>query len=87
MSYSKSDVINNISEQVNLSKAEIKTVLDAAFAEITFLAASDSVAIHDFGVFKSRTRAARAGRNPQDGSVIQIAESTSMVFKATKHAK
>jgi DNA-binding protein HU-beta len=85
MTSSKSDLIAAVAKRNGSTKAEVKRILDATFDIINALALDGPVAIHNFGVFKRKTRAARAGRNPQTGAVIQIAESTSLHFKATKH--
>ena len=74
--------------QTNRPKSEINGMLKAAFWAIKNLADSgETVRIHNFGTFVNKTRAARAGRNPATGEAIQIAESTSLQFKATKHSK
>ena len=89
MRFSKTDLVNGVVNALpGLTKKDTRVIIDNVFTAIQCYASDDGVlAIRDFGVFKTRTRAARKGRNPQDGSVIQIAESISMVFKATKHAK
>jgi nucleoid DNA-binding protein len=72
----------------SLTKADIKQILKTAFDDIKLTAdAGETVRIHNFGTFVNKTRAAREGRNPATGEAIQIAESTSLHFKATKHGK
>lgn len=74
--------------QTNRPKSEITALLKAAFVSIADIAdAGETVRIHNFGTFVNKTRAARAGRNPATGEAIQIAESTTLHFKATKHSK
>lgn len=71
-----------------LTKADIKHILQDAFEGINQITmAGTAVRIHNFGTFKTKTRAARTGRNPQTGEAIQIAESTVLGFKPTKHGK
>ena len=40
-----------------------------------------------FGTFEVRERAAREGKNPKTGEVIQIAASKSVGFKTSKNLK
>lgn len=71
-----------------LSKNLVKNILRSAFDAINAkTAAGETVRINNFGTFQMKTRAARTGRNPQTGEAIQIAESTTLGFKPTKHGK
>lgn len=45
------------------------------------LAAGDAVTLSGFGTFEVRDRAARIGRNPQNGEPIEIAASRVAAFK------
>ena len=47
-------------------------------------AAADKVALVGFGTFSVSERAAREGRNPKTGEVIQIAAGKVVKFKAGK---
>jgi DNA-binding protein HU-beta len=85
MSQSKSDLIALVAEQTGNTKTDVKTILDAAFDYIKRITVKESLAIHDFGVFKIKDRAARTGRNPSTGEQIQIPASSVLSFKATKH--
>ncbi|MCC2618004.1 HU family DNA-binding protein [Aestuariibacter halophilus] len=84
----KSQLIDAIAEKADLSKADAGKALDAITAQITLqLAAGESVALVGFGTFKISERAARQGRNPQTGAVIQIAASKVPSFSAGKQLK
>ena len=79
---------NKLPETISVSKAQLKTILQAAFADLKEITdAGNSVRIHNFGTFSSRTRSARTGRNPATGEAIQIPESVTLGFKPTKHSK
>jgi len=79
---------NRLPETISVSKSQLKTILQAAFADIgEVTGAGNTLRIHNFGTFVNKTRAAREGRNPATGETIQIAESTTLHFKATKHGK
>ena len=84
----KSDLVSAIADNSGLSKADAGRALEATTSAISgALASGDSVAITGFGSFSVRARAARKGRNPQTGAVIQISESNVPAFKAGKLLK
>ena len=84
----KSELINAIAEQANLSKADTGRALDALTKTIeTALIAGDSVTLVGFGTFAVKDRPARIGRNPQTGREISIAASKKPSFKAGKTLK
>jgi DNA-binding protein HU-beta len=84
----KSELINAIAEQSNLSKADAGRSLDALIKTIeTTLKAGDSIALVGFGTFDVKARAARTGRNPQTGREITIAAANVPSFKPGKGLK
>jgi DNA-binding protein HU-beta len=84
----KAELIDAVSEQTGLAKAEATKAVDAVFDSITTaLKAGDTVALIGFGSFVVKDRAARAGRNPRTGETIEIAASKVPGFKAGKALK
>ena len=84
----KTDLINAIAEQANLSKADAGRSLDAFINTIeTTLKAGDVITLVGFGTFQVKARAARTGRNPQTGQEITIAAANVPSFKAGKGLK
>jgi DNA-binding protein HU-beta len=84
----KSELINAIAEQANLSKADAGRSLDALIKTIeTTLKAGDSIALVGFGTFAVKERAERTGRNPQTGQEITIAAAKAPSFKPGKGLK
>jgi DNA-binding protein HU-beta len=84
----KSQLINAIAEQGNLSKADASRSLDALIKTIeTTLKAGDSIALVGFGTFAVKDRAERTGRNPQTGQEITIAAAKVPSFKPGKALK
>lgn len=83
------DLVSAVQDEMpSESKNLVKNVLRSAFDAINAkTAAGETVRIYNFGTFQTKTRAARTGRNPQTGEAIQIAESTTLGFKPTKHGK
>ena len=84
----KTELIDQISESADLSKAAAGRALDATLDAITgALKNSDPVVLVGFGTFQVKDRAARMGRNPQTGAPIQIAAARVPSFKAGKALK
>ena len=84
----KAELIDAVSTHTGLQKADATRAVDAVFDSITSaLKSGDTVALLGFGTFVVKPRAARAGRNPQTGAVIQIAASKAPGFKAGKALK
>jgi len=81
----KSELIDAIATQADLSKADAGRALDATIQAITgALKEGDSVALVGFGTFSVKQRAEREGRNPKTGEAITIPAATVPGFKAGK---
>lgn len=81
----KSELIDRIRAEANVTRNEAETALNAALKVITeTLQSSEPVQIIGFGTFDVRNRAARTGRNPRTGETLQIAASRRVAFKAGK---
>lgn len=84
----KSQLIDKIAENADLSKASAGRALDALIEAVSdSLKEGDQVALVGFGTFSVRERSARTGRNPQTGAEIQIAAAKVPGFKAGKALK
>lgn len=84
----KTELIDAISAQSELSKADAKKALDATIQTITnALAGGDDVTLIGFGTFSVKDRAARTGRNPQTGKEIAIPASRIPSMKVGKALK
>lgn len=79
----KSELIEAVAKEADLSKAAAGAFLDATIAAVTkAVAKGDSVTLVGFGTFKSSKRAARTGRNPATGKEIKIPATTVARFTA-----
>jgi DNA-binding protein HU-beta len=79
----KAELIDAISAQAGLSKADSKKALDAFIGATTgALKAGDRISLVGFGSFSVSSRDARTGRNPQTGKEIKIAAKKVVKFKA-----
>lgn len=84
----KSELIDIVSEETGLSKADSVRALDAITDSITqALKKGDTVSLIGFGTFSVKERAARTGRNPATGETINIKASKTPSFKAGKAFK
>lgn len=84
----KSQLIDEIADSADISKAAAGRALDAFTDSVTrALKDDDQVALVGFGTFSVRERAARSGRNPQTGATIQISAAKIPSFKAGKALK
>jgi DNA-binding protein HU-beta len=85
----KSQFIELVAERAEMSKAAAARVVDAIFdtaggAISEAVRTAGQLSIPGFGKFSSKTRAAREGRNPRTGTVIQIPERTTVSFSPGK---
>lgn len=79
----KSELIENVASENNLSKTEAKKVLESVLSNIAKGIANDGkVGLLGFGNFSTVERKARLGRNPQTGQPLEIAAKTVVKFKA-----
>ena len=86
--HTKSSLIDSVAKEVDLSKAQVEKVYNSIVGTISkAISGGDTVALSDFGVFGSRQRKARSGRNPKTGSVIQIASKKVATFKFGKKVR
>ena len=84
----KSELIDAIADEADISKAAAGRALDALTDAITdALKKGDTVSLVGFGTFSVRKRAARTGRNPRTGETIMIKASKNPAFKAGKALK
>jgi DNA-binding protein HU-beta len=84
----KSDLIEHIAQQADISKAGASRALEAAIDAITeALKNGDSVSLVGFGTFVATEREARTGRNPRTGVAIKIAKAKVPKFRPGKALK
>ncbi len=84
----KSELIDHIAQQADISKAAASRALEAAIDAITdTLKKGDSVSLVGFGTFVATEREARTGRNPRTGVAIKIAKAKVPKFRPCKALK
>ena len=84
----KSELIDQIAESADLSKAAAGRALDATIAAVKVaLKKGGMVSLVGFGTFYVGKRAARSGRNPHTGAAIKIKAAKVPKFRAGKGIK
>lgn len=79
----KSELVESIAESAGISKAAAEKGLNGMLGAITnALKKGDKVTLVGFGTFSVANRAARQGRNPQTGKMINIGAKKVAKFKA-----
>jgi DNA-binding protein HU-beta len=84
----KADIVDKVHEVLGDTKAQseraVDTVVDAIVAG---LKKGDEVSIAGLGIFSTKMRPARQGRNPRTGETIQIAAMRVPKFRPAKALK
>ncbi len=84
----KNDLIAEVSDSAEMSKADAARAVDSVFDAITSaLSGGGEVRLVGFGTFSTVQRKASEGRNPRTGEKIQIPASIQPKFKAGKGLK
>jgi len=84
----KTDLIEHIAQQADISKAAAGRALDALLEGVSStLRKGGSVTLVGFGTFAVSTRAAREGRNPRTGEAIKIKKARTPKFRPGKALK
>lgn len=84
----KSELIDEIAAQAEISKTAAGKALDAVLASVTnALQQGDQVTLVGFGTFFVGERSARNGRNPRTGDTIEIKATKQPKFRAGKSLK
>lgn len=84
----KIKLVDTVAKQTGCSKKDVENIVNATLESITkALAQKDDVLFVGFGTFKVEKRAARKGRNPKTGEVIDIPAHRVIRFKPGKLLK
>ena len=84
----KTDLIEVISNQSKISRADTKLCVEVILEELTLaIALGKRVEVRGFGVFYKRHRKGRIGINPKTGQKTEVAEKFVPFFKPGKLLK
>ncbi len=86
--WNKSELVEVVARETGLTKVAAGEAVDTILSTITqALQARERVQLTGFGIFETRERKARTGRNPQSGAAMYIPATTVPAFKAGKALK
>jgi DNA-binding protein HU-beta len=84
----KGELIEAVAKNAKINKRAAGEAVDATFESISkAIRRSKRFQVPGFGTFTVRSRKARKGRNPQNGSVINIKASRTVGFKPAPDLK
>ena len=84
----KTELAAAVAEKTGLSKKDAERVVAATLETITqTLQKGEKVQLSGFGIFETKEREARVGRNPRTKEAIQIPATKTPAFKASKTLK
>lgn len=78
----KKDIVNKMAAETDIKQVDIKKVVQMTFdIIIDSLAKGEKIELRNFGVFKTKARKGRMGRNPKTGQQVPVAAKRVAVFK------
>lgn len=84
----KLEFITAISEKTGQNKDDVEVIFSALFDVLTeALVKQDKITIPGFGIFSTKVREARKGRNPSTGAEIDIPKTLVANFKIAAQLK
>ena len=84
----KADIIDKVHGVLGTTKADAERAVETVISSIVSgLKGGDEVSIAGLGIFATKARPARQGRNPRTGESIHIAATRTAKFRASKALK
>ena len=84
----KKDLAVKLAKEINLTDANTLEIIRAVFDLICeSIVAGETLEFRGFGVFKTKIRKARLGRNPKANTSVNVPERRVVVFKMGKELK
>jgi integration host factor subunit beta len=78
----KKELIDRIAERTQAKRVTVKSIIQAFLDEITReLSENNRLEFRDFGVFETRTRAARVAQNPKTLERVEVPAKRTVKFK------
>jgi len=82
MKLTKRELIIKIAEDISIPQKTIREIIEAFIFKISdALSKGENVEFRGFGVFKTKERKKRMGRNPKTGKAVSIPQKRVVVFK------
>ncbi len=84
----KADIIDRVHKTIGVSKADaeraVETMIDSI---VSSLKGGEEVSVAGLGIFATKARPARQGRNPRTGETIHISATRTAKFRPAKALK
>jgi len=78
----KKELIDRIAERTQTKRVSVKRIIQAFLDEVTSeLCKNNRLEFRDFGVFETRTRAARIAQNPKTLERVEVPAKRTVKFK------
>jgi len=88
MTLTKSDIVEDLNNEIGLNKREAKELVDLFFDDIkNLLSEGHEVKLSGFGNFQLRDKSPRPGRNPRTGEDVEISARRVVTFKSGQKLK
>ena len=88
MTLTKSDIVEDLNNEIGLNKREAKELVDMLFDFIKhLLSEGHEVKLSGFGNFQLRDKSSRPGRNPRTGEDVEISARRVVTFKPGQKLK
>tara|TARA_Y100000758_G_scaffold216144_1_gene155431 strand:+ start:108 stop:407 length:300 start_codon:yes stop_codon:yes gene_type:complete len=88
MTLTKSDIVEDLNNEIGLNKREAKELVDMLFDDIkNLLSEGHEVKLSGFGNFQLRDKSPRPGRNPRTGEDVEISARRVVTFKSGQKLK
>ena len=88
MTLTKSDIVEDLNNEIGLNKREAKELVDSLFDNIkNKLQNGEEVKLSGFGNFQLKDKPPRPGRNPRTGEDVEITARRVVTFKSGQKLK
>ena len=88
MTLTKSDIVEDLNNEIGLNKREAKELVDMFFNDIkNLLSEGHDVKLSGFGNFQLRNKSAGPGRNPRTGEDVEVSARKVVTFKSGQKLK
>ena len=88
MTLTKSDIVEDLNNEIGLNKREAKELVDMLFDDIkSLLSEGHNIKLSGFGNFQLRDKSSRPGRNPRTGEDVEITARRVVTFKSGQKLK
>ena len=88
MTLTKSDIVEDLNNEIGLNKREAKELVDSLFDNIkNKLEKGEEVKLSGVGNFQLKNKSPRPGRNPRTGEDVEITARKVVTFKSGQKLK